>query len=243
MLDNTMQMRDVLSNEQPRQGISGQSIRAIRGNDAYKLDSFGFSGIQDGTPADTVYGDTVNQIAVAPGADAAGEEAKRIWFGSRIAELSHLDTDADWSIHRPEWYQVLWQIKAACRTKYHSGIGSVVSKYKSKWFLKKYLFRKAAVVNLERLLPFICMADDMKRSCDTAQRLIFVVAAQKTCAASRGRFDFDNVRSYFFDDFFPVHGSGPAARGEIYWDVPARLATRANLPAFRIKGPPVSDAS
>jgi len=115
-----MKMGNVLNEEQARQRIPALPIGSVCGDSTDKLCSVSGVGEQNGAAANAVNCDSINQIGASvltPGADAAGEEAKRPRINGGIAEPANFITDAD---RRAQWaklYQLLREVKVECWNK------------------------------------------------------------------------------------------------------------------------------
>ena len=86
------------------------------------LHAISVGGIQYGTTADTVNGNSVNQIGVSgllPCADASGEKAKCVRSDGGEAKPPNIRTDIQRSRDWEEWYRTIWKLKVSGRYQNH----------------------------------------------------------------------------------------------------------------------------
>jgi hypothetical protein len=93
-----MDMRNVLSEREARQGVAPIPVCHVSGNDADDLDALGRGGVQDGAAAHAVDGDAVNQVCalvLLPRADVAGEETEGVRRDGGESEPPGLHSDRE----------------------------------------------------------------------------------------------------------------------------------------------------
>ena len=57
-----------------------------------------------------------------------------------------------------------------------------------------------------RLLPCVCIINDMEGSCHTTKSFVFVIQTQEASTMSHRSFNFENIGGNSLDYLFPVHG-------------------------------------
>ena len=111
-----MEMRNVLSDQKTGKGFSGDTISFVRINGSDELDPFGTCRVEDGTTANALDGNTVNEVGfseVLPCTNNARKEAQGIRLNSREAEPTDFKADTKGTTNWEKWYKILWQWKLA----------------------------------------------------------------------------------------------------------------------------------
>ena len=130
MINDAMKMRNILSIEQSGKSIASGSVCPVCGNNTNNLNPIGAMKICDGTSADSIDSDTVNEIGfpeVLPCTDVTGEETESIGLDSGEAKPTDLVADAE---RRAEWdkfYKLAWELKVRLLKKYHGRISFPIS--------------------------------------------------------------------------------------------------------------------
>src|SRR3990172_2913731 len=112
MIKNIMKMRDILGNQKARKGFTSSTVGAILRNASNNLYAFCLGQMKNRSTADTVDGNTVNEVGlskVLSGANDTGEEAQRIGFNSGKAKPPNFNTDAERLAHWEKCYGDLWK--------------------------------------------------------------------------------------------------------------------------------------
>src|SRR4030042_4649845 len=114
MLDDTMKMRNILSERETGQGITISSTCPVCRHDTDKLNTVYCGTINDGATTDAINSNTVNKVSleiVSPCADSAGEKAQSPRLNGGVAKPRNLNADVETCVYRTGGYQVIWQIK------------------------------------------------------------------------------------------------------------------------------------
>src|SRR5689334_1407055 len=119
-----MKMRNVLSDRQPGEGLTGGAVDDVSGNRSDELQAIRGRRKKNGTAAGSVDGDAINKVRLSPllpRADVAGEEAQRVGSTSdgRKAEPADLHADVQPVFNWSEWYDLLWEFKRSHWHKNH----------------------------------------------------------------------------------------------------------------------------
>lgn len=116
MCCDIMEMRNVLGNSQPRQGIAYNTVGVVSRNDTKDVHVSTGYHMEHRSATNAVDSDAVNEIGAAkllPRTDISREEAESIGGNSRKTKPSDLRADIDELALWHECYGDLWNLKLA----------------------------------------------------------------------------------------------------------------------------------
>ena len=113
-------MGNILSKRESRERLARRPIRNVGGNRAHNLKTIGGTRIQNGTAADAVDSNAIDEVrmpTLLPRADIAREKAESIAVATNRGKAKPADFVADEQqiLDWAQWYEILWKLKLATR--------------------------------------------------------------------------------------------------------------------------------
>ena len=132
MLSGRVEVRNILSQKQPRQRFATRSIGVVSGNGSDDLSSLSYMMVDNGASANAIDSNAVDEICPTcrfVGADAAREKAQLIRLYRWEPKPADLGADGNWLVRREQRKDICGEWELVFLKHDHRRVGCVIDSY------------------------------------------------------------------------------------------------------------------